>query len=250
MKRKGVCYDVGRVLEDAYMRPTFDADVVRRELEVIKHDLHCNAVRICGLDTNRLTTTAETALKLGLEVWLSPEIFEQSQQETFDYIVKCAEESETLRESWPQQLVLSIGSELTLFMQGIIEGANLMERMRNPSFWENIRAGVHNKPLNEFLTMANEAVTQVFHGKVTYMSAPLETVDWSIFDFACVDMFREARIKDSYGDLIKRYLAHKKPVIIGAFGCCTYKGAEEAGGRGWAIVEFNKATSQLQLNRD
>ncbi len=189
MKRKGVCYDVGRVLEGTDMRRTFDADVARRELEDIKHDLHCNAVRICGLDINRLMTTAEAALKLGLEVWLSPEIFEQSQQETFDYIVKCAEESETLRESWPQQLVLSIGSELTLFMQGIIEGANLMERMSNPSFWENIRAGVHNKPLNEFLTMANEAVRQVFHGKVTYMSAPLETVDWSIFDFACVDMF-------------------------------------------------------------
>ncbi len=99
MKRKGVCYDVGRVLEGTDMRPTFDADVARRELEDIKHDLHCNAVRICGLDINRLMTTAEAALKLGLEVWLSPEIFEQSQQETFDYIVKCAEESETLRES-------------------------------------------------------------------------------------------------------------------------------------------------------
>jgi len=220
------------VLEGTSTRPTFDADAVQRELEIIKHDLHCNAVRICGLDINRLMTTAEAALKLGLEAWLSPEIFEQSKQETFDYIVKCAKASETLRESWPQQLVLSIGSELTLFMQGIVPGTNLMERISNLSFWENIKAGVHNKPLNEFLTVANGAVRQVFHGKVTYMSAPLEIVTWSLFDFVCVDMFREARIKDSYGDLIKRYLAHKKPVIIGEFGCCTYKGAEDAGGWG------------------
>jgi|GEM_PF-6243484 len=30
--------------------------------------------------------------------------------------------------------------------------------------------------------------------------------------------------------LIKRYLAYNKPVVIGEFGCCTYQGAEDAGG--------------------
>src|SRR5436190_97525 len=59
-------------------------------------------------------------------------------------------------------------------------------------------------------------------------------------------MYREARIKDTYRDLIKRYFARNKPVIIGEFGCCTYQGAEDAGGMGWAIVDFN--TMPLQLN--
>ncbi len=248
MKRKGVSYDVGRVLEGTAMRPTFDVEVVHRELEIIKNDLHCNAVRICSLDIDRLMVTAEDALKQGLEVWLSPEMFEESQQETFDYIVQCATEIETLRKSWPQQLVLSLGSELTLFMQGILEGNNLMERMGNPSFWENIKAGVHNRRLNAFLARANEAVRQVFHGKVTYASAPLEAVDWSLFDFVGVDMYRETRIKDSFGEIIKRYFAYNKPVIIGEFGCCTYQGAEDAGGMGWAIVDY--PDNPLQLNGD
>lgn len=244
MKHKGINYDVGDVLEGFLMRPTFDAEVVHRELEIIKYDLHCNAVKICGLDLDRLMTAAEDALKQGLEVWLSPRMFEKSEQETFDYIVECAIAAETLRKTWPQ-VVFILGCELTLFMQGILEGNNLFERMGNPTFWENVKAGSHNKPLNAFLAGANKAIRQVFRGKVTYASAPLEAVDWSLFDFVCVDTYREPRIKDSYADLIKRYLAHNKPLIIGEFGCCTYQGAEDAGGWGWAILDFGKMPGQL-----
>src|SRR6266446_1808720 len=238
MKRKGVCYDVGRVMMREDWRPTFDPHMVHRELEIIKNDLHCNTVRICGLDLDRLMTATEDALKQGLEVWLSPEMWDKSQEETLDYLVKAAAAADSLYSDFPQHLVVSVGSELTLFMQGIVEGTNFMERMGHPAFWEQIKAGRHNKPLNAFLARANKVLRQVFRGNVMYISVPLETVDWSLFDFVGVDIYRETRIKDSYGDLIKRYFAHHKPVIIGEFGCCTYQGAEEAGGRGWAIVDF------------
>jgi hypothetical protein len=228
-------------------RPTFEPKNVHRELEIIKNDLHCNAVRICGLDIDRLMTATEDALKQGLEVWLSPEMWDKSQEETLDYLVKAATAVEKLREHWPQHLVLSAGSELTLFMKGMVEGNNLLERMGNSTFWESIRAGSHNKPLDAFLTRANKAVRQVFHGKVTYMSVPFETVNWSLFDFVGVDIYRETRIKDTFGEIIKRYFVHNKPVIIGEFGCCTYQGAEDAGGRGWAIVDPN---NRMQLHGD
>jgi hypothetical protein len=78
MKRKGVCYDVGRVMMGQHWRPAFDPHIVHRELEIIKQDLHCNAVRICGLDLDRLLTATEDALKQGLEVWLSPEMWDKS----------------------------------------------------------------------------------------------------------------------------------------------------------------------------
>jgi hypothetical protein len=247
MKYKGINYDVGDVLEGFHMRPTFDAEVVHRELEIIKHDMHCNAVKICGLDLDRLMKASVDALTQGLEVWLAPRMFEKSEQETFECIVECAAAAEMLRKTWPQ-VVFVLGCELTLFMQGIVEGNNLFERMGNPTFWEKIKAGLHNKPLNAFLAGANEAVRQVFRGKVTYASAPLEAVDWSLFDFVCVDTYREARIKDTYADLIKRYLVHNKPLIIGEFGCCTYQGAEDAGGWGWAIADYNTNPPQLKGN--
>ena len=61
MKRKGVNYDVGRVMMGENWRPTFDSKIVHRELEIIKNELHCNAVRICGLAIDRLMTATEDA---------------------------------------------------------------------------------------------------------------------------------------------------------------------------------------------
>lgn len=72
MRRKGVNYDVGIEMSRRLTRPTFDTGVVHRELEIIKNDLHCNAVRIVGTNIDRLLIATEDALKQGLEVWLSP----------------------------------------------------------------------------------------------------------------------------------------------------------------------------------
>ena len=43
-------------------RPDFSPAEVRRELEIIKADLQCNVVRICGQDLDRLTFAGEQAL--------------------------------------------------------------------------------------------------------------------------------------------------------------------------------------------
>jgi hypothetical protein len=104
MNRKGVSYDVGRVMGINW-RPIFDPQVVHRELEIIKNNLHCNAVRICGLGIARLMAAAEDALKQGLEIGLSPEMWDESQRETLDYIAQAAKVAETLRQRWPENLV-------------------------------------------------------------------------------------------------------------------------------------------------
>jgi hypothetical protein len=70
MKLKGICYDVGRVMMDNQWHPDFDPQTIHRELEIIKHDLHCNTVRLLGRDIDRLMLAAEDALNQGLEVWL------------------------------------------------------------------------------------------------------------------------------------------------------------------------------------
>ncbi len=173
MKLKGVCYDAGRVMMGQNWRPDFDPKVVSRELEIIKNDLHCNAVRIQGLDIDRLVASSEFALKLGLEVWFSPEMWDKSQDETLEYLKKAAHAAEELRARFPSKVVvLSLGSELTLFMQGIIEGQNIFERMSSPSFLTKIRTGAHNGQLNSFLARANDVAKSQFHGPVTYFSIP------------------------------------------------------------------------------
>ena len=83
MNRRGVCYDVGRVMQGQDWRPEYSPGEVHRELEIIKNDLHCNAVRICGQDIDRLITAGEDALDQGLEVWLSPELWDRSPEQTW-----------------------------------------------------------------------------------------------------------------------------------------------------------------------
>ena len=217
-------------------RPKFDLKQVHRELEIIENDLHCNTVRICGLDLKRLEIAAEEALTRGLEVWLSPEMWDRSQEENLPYLEKAAEVAERLRQQFPGKVALSVGSEATLFTQGIVEGENFMQRMKNPSFWMNIQAGKHNEPLNAFLAKAYRAVRQTFKGEVTYFSVPFEKVDWGPFDFVGVDLYRDVRIKNVFDKVVKGCLAYDKPVVIGEFGCCTYRGADLLGGTGFIVI--------------
>jgi hypothetical protein len=247
LNRKGVCYDVGRVLMDGNWRPKLDPRIVRRELGIIKDDLHCNAVRIQGLDIDRLMTASEEALSQGLEVWLSPEMWDRSQDETVEYIARAAERAEGLRQRWPRKLVFSVGSELTLFSQGMIEGKNVFDRISRPSFLGDIMAGNYNAPLNAYLSNLSEAAKS-FHGPLTYCSLPFEAVDWKPFDFVAVDHYRDATIKDSYGRMISKYNTFGKPVIIGEFGCCTFRGADLLGGNGFMIT-FGMMESHLGPNQ-
>src|ERR1043166_8985191 len=101
MKRKGINYDVGIDFHRDYIsRPIFDASITHRELEIIRSDLHCNALRISGTDMDRLIVTAEEALKQGFEVWLSPHLHDKDPQTTLEYTVRCATAAEKLRRQW------------------------------------------------------------------------------------------------------------------------------------------------------
>ena len=71
---------------------------------------------------------------------------------------------------------------------------------------------------------------------------PLETVDWGRFDFVSVDMYRDARIREQFPGLLARFFSHGRPVAITEFGCCTYRGAADAGGRGFAILDTSTAS--------
>jgi len=244
MNRRGVCYDVGRVMWGQDWRPEFSAEEARRELQIIRDDLACNAVRICGQDLGRLIAAGGHALDCGLQVWLSPELWDHSPGDTAGYIAKAADAAEELHRHRPGQVVLSVGSEVTLFMAGIVEGTSVFGRLEHPDFWKRIKAGEHNGPLNVFLAEAAERAREVFHGPVTYASVPLETVDWSRFDFVSVDLYRGAQLKDRFTDVLHRYFAFERPVAITEFGCCTYRGAADAGGRGFAILDISAQDRQ------
>ena len=85
-----------------------------------------------------------------------------------------------------------------------------------------------------------------FHGPVTYASGSWEKVDWALFDFVSIDFYRDAMNKKLFRKNLRQYSVHKTPVVITEFGCCSYRGADDKGAYGWAIVDWNVEPPQLK----
>ena len=144
MRIKGVCYDVGRVMGINW-RPRFDGEQVRRELEIIKDDLHCSSVRIHGRDLTRLTTAADYALNQGLEVWFSPEEWDKSPADTLAYLTKAAQEAESLRQRWPDRIVFVLGGELTPRLHKVPVGGEItLRKIAKGRFTLDLQSGHKN----------------------------------------------------------------------------------------------------------
>ncbi len=246
--RRGVCYDVGHSFGGSSTRPELDPSVVHRELEIIRRDLHCNCVRICGTDLARIRLAAAQALSLGLEAWLCPELFGCGEAATLGCIISAARIAEALRRQWPGRVVLSVGTELSWFMTGILTSSSFADRITGPGFWQQFHGTDAAARLNGFLARAAEAARDTFSGLVTYAAAPAEPVDWTVFDLVCLDVYRDAVNRKIISDLLEPAFAYGKDVVISEVGCCTYRGAEDYGGLGWQIIDYS--ISPPELNGD
>ena len=87
MRRKGINYDVGRVMPFNW-RPDYKIEIIHKEIDIIKNDLHCNAIKICGQDIKRVVEASEYALNKDLEVWFSAECSIEILWKTIKYIGK------------------------------------------------------------------------------------------------------------------------------------------------------------------
>jgi hypothetical protein len=239
VRRKGVCYDVGRELEGRSWRPDFRPGEVRRELEIIAGDLHCTAVRIQSADLPRLGWTAQVAMELGFELWLSPDLWDHDAEDMLAHLVSAAGVAEELRRRHSGRVFLSVGSELCLFMRGTIPGDTVPERIARPDLYSFLCAEATQQLLNEFLARAVAAVRPEFGGQITYCALPTEQVDWTGFDVAAVDLYRDKLTRPRFGRAVQvfRNKAGGRPLVIGEFGCCTYQGAADRGGSGFDITD-------------
>jgi hypothetical protein len=169
MDIKGVCYDTGRAYAPGFVtRQVFDPAMTRRELQIIRDDLHCNAVRFQGTDIGRLMTAAADALTLGgLQVWLSPELFKKSRKATIAYLAQAAAAAGPLHEQFPGRLVFCVGTESSLFTNGIVPGRTTNQKIASIRR-AGLQSGPYAKELQAFLAEASDAVRKAFHGPLTY----------------------------------------------------------------------------------
>ncbi len=235
MRAKGIGYDTGLARDGRFNRP-FDADLVRRELTIIRDDLHCTAVRLIGTDLDRIESAARQAAALGLEVWFSPFPWDRRPEEILAQFADGAARAERLRAAGAE-VVFVTGAELSLFNHGFVPGDGLEDRVVNLLASRELVAGLPAR-VNEFLARAAGTVRARFGGRITYASVPLERVDWAPFDIVSVDAHRSKEVAHGYRDGIRALVAAGKPVAITEFGVTPYRGAADLGARCGEILEY------------
>ena len=248
MRSHGVGYDTGIVLADRTTRAAFDEQAVRRELHIIRADLHADAVRVYGNHRDRLTTAGRLAVEAGLELWLAPFPVDVAAGDLPAYLATYAAAAEALRtgganEDGPE-IVLVLGCELSLSSRGFVPGDTWGQRaaaLTDPaSFADPARFAELQRGLERWRDTQQAIVSAAraeFGGRLTYAAGMWEEVDWSLFDVVSVDAYRDATNASSFADTVRGWQAHGKPVAVTEFGCATYRGAADRGGTGWAVVD-------------
>jgi len=244
-------YDTGFIRNGEISRECFDPEAVRRELTIIRDDLHCNAVQIIGGDPQRLELAASFAAGLGLEAWFSPYPLELTTGEILGLFSDCAERAERLRKEGAE-VVFVTGVELSLMNRGFLPGSSVDERLglllhepdRRRERLRDMSARV-----NAFLGDAVAVVRERFRGRITYAAIPVEGVDWTLFDIVAVELIRSAEVAARFREGVRTLVTGGKPVAITGFGASTYRGAGDRGGRAMEIVEYDKDTgAPVRLN--
>ncbi len=255
MRGRGITYDTGFLTAggSTSTHEPFNPDLVRREMSIIHDDLHCNMVRIRGGNVDRLEIAATHAAAAGLEVWWSPFTNDLTTDDLLALLAECATRAESLRQPGAE-VVLLTGSELSVFTVGFLPGATLNERLAllaTPARLRELMPDVHAR-INDFLGTAVGVVRERFGGKISYASVPLDGVDWAPFDIIATDAgYRSIEVANRYRDgiraLVAQGIAQDKPVAITEFGCTSYRGAANLGGRGDAIVEWGDGGRPTRL---
>ena len=255
MRGKGINYDTGFLSAGGTTtHEPFEPETVRREMRIIRDDLHCTAVRVTGGDRDRLEIAATLAADAGLEVWFCPFTNGLSQDELLDLLADCAERAERLRQRGAKVVMLT-GSEVSLFTIGFFPGDTLEERLALVADPLRVRPllGEVRARMKAFLSRAVEVVRGRFGGPVSYASLPLEGVDWAPFDILATDAgYRSAAMAPSFRESVRAFVeqgrAQGKPVAVTEFGCGTFRGAADRAARGVDSIVWGEDGRAVRLD--
>ena len=232
---RGINYDVGTSY-DAGNGPgrlsthRYDTDGhLRRDMDVIAAELHCNAVQLYGTDVDRLMVAASLALERGLSPWIQPRLIGATPADHLDHLRHVAGAAEWLHRRF-DRVTLSVGAELSLFMSGIVEGETVADRMEQLLAKASAPSAVADD-LNEHLRAAEAAARAQFGGPLTYGAGPWERVNWrDMFDLIGLDVYVRPIDATSIVSHLQAFQQFDKPVVATEFGCVTNKlGAHEYG---------------------
>ncbi|MFH8615734.1 abortive phage infection protein [Streptomyces sp. NPDC017979] len=216
---------------------------MRSDLRAIARDLHANSVKVTGDGVDRLAATATEAVERGLHVWLEPTLSDRPQQETLDHLAETGRHAERLRRQGAD-VHLSVGCEFWLLVPGIVPGETVLDRIKNLQEGTVDFVDMQRK-LDAFTARAAAVGRNVFRGPLSYAAGQDDRVDWNLFDVVGIDYYSYFPRRESHVRELRKYLRWGKPLAITEFGTCTYKGAPQAGGMGWDVVDHSKQPPEI-----
>lgn len=244
--RLGINYDTGIFPGKRQSRAVFNPEQVEFDMNVIARELHCAAVRVTGGDLDRLTVAAGFAVDAGLDVWFSPFPCELDEEEMVAFVENSAGRAEALRRRSVNDIVLVTGCEVSVFGRGFLPGADAYARMAQlsaptPELFAEYPKTVAR--LNGFLAKAAAIARTRFAGPVTYASGLWEQIDWTPFNLASTDAYRDKTNEGTLDQQLAALFTHERAVAVTEFGCCTYRGAGDRGASGWMIEKAGQLAS-------
>ena len=235
LKLRGINYDVGTHYDAGHgpgRLSTHRYDIerhLRRDMDVLAAELHCNAVQLYGTDVDRLMVAASLALDRGLSPWIQPRLIGATPADHLDHLRHVARGAEWLRRRL-DRVTLSVGAELSLFMSGIVEGRTVADRMEQLLAEASAPSSVA-EDLNEHLRDAEAGARAHFGGQITYGAGPWERVNWrDMFDLVGLDVYLRPIDATSIVSHLQGFQHFQKPIVATEFGCVTNSlGADEYG---------------------
>jgi hypothetical protein len=228
---KGINYDVGTLFGATPSRVSWHLADARRDLSVLRDELHCTTVNLLGTDLRRLAQAARIARENGLGVWLQPRLIDQPREAVLAHLAAAAGAMEELRREY-DYIVLNVGCEWTFFSDGIIPGRGYDERaakLARPQYWPALPVFSHR--LNRLLARGE------FAGPLSYAAGLWERVDWRPFDVVGLNYYRVRQNRLGYARRLRRHCHRGKPVVITEFGCGAFDGAAALGPASHSIVQ-------------
>ncbi|MEU0007916.1 abortive phage infection protein [Streptomyces sp. NPDC006314] len=241
LRHRGVVYTVG-----AGETPgtAFSTTRMRRDVRVIRDELHADTVDVTGDGVERLTATAAEAAERGLRVWLQPTLGDAPERDVLEHLAETGRFAERLRRQGAA-VDLSVGCEFWLFVPGIIPGDTVLERIRN-LLDGHVDPVAMQRRLDRFTAKAASVGRSVFRGRLSYAAAQDDRVDWRLFDIIGIDYYSYYTDSADYVRELRRHLRWGKPLAITEFGTCAYVGAPETAGMGWDVVDHDKHPEEIK----
>jgi len=235
---KGICYSTGIFSWQPAFKPP-EVEEMMEDLETIKREVGCNAIRIFGDFDIDMLECARRALSLGFKVIaLSPRYVGSDSEETERKVIAFATRAQHLLNSAHSSasIVLFVANELTLDTKDLAEDRRDLGKKTT-----QLR-------LNRYLEKIANSVRAVFSGKISYAAGIWEDVEWDKlpFDMVALNMYLNSGNRE---DVLKRISDLQKtgrPVWITEFGSCTYQGAFQYGATAHEHLDYQPYSQEEQ----